>query len=495
MRSVLLSLALAALFAAACMAMPARAASPYDSLRGADLCPASSAPADPRGCADDQVDGDLDGVCDVGAASDGPSRCSGADLCPSTAPAEAVDAEGCAPSDTRPACDPGADADGDGVCDGRDLCPGSLDSVDAAGCADDQVDGDFDGTCDAGAASSGPSGCTRIDLCPASAPGAVDANGCGVELREGVPVSAVNADGDAVCDIDARSSGVEGCRGFDLCGQTPAVAATDERGCAQPDVDGDADDVCDIGAETRGPDECTGADLCPATASGPVDPDGCSATDVKAPCIASEDADGDGVCDARDRCPGSTQGVDFAGCARAQVDADADGACDIDAESPGPFLCVGDDHCGASPPAAVDVNGCTLQQVDADGDGICDAGARSFGPLPHCETFDSDGDLCSDREELGPDPLAGGSRDRWYFWDFFDATGDRTADLSDALEVLSHFGHAPGDDPSDAFLDRYVPDPSHAFRTAQATGGRAGITLEDALAALQSFGHSCAAYL
>jgi hypothetical protein len=49
-----------------------------------DLCAATAAAAavDPAGCSDAQVDGDGDGVCDPGAASGGPSMCTGTDAFP-----------------------------------------------------------------------------------------------------------------------------------------------------------------------------------------------------------------------------------------------------------------------------------------------------------------------------------------------------------------------------------------------------------------------------
>ena len=43
---------------------------------------APSDPVDGKGCADGQVDGDGDGVCNPGAPSGGPSGCTGSDDCP-----------------------------------------------------------------------------------------------------------------------------------------------------------------------------------------------------------------------------------------------------------------------------------------------------------------------------------------------------------------------------------------------------------------------------
>lgn len=63
------------------------------------------------------------------------------------------------------------DDDGDGVPANSDLCPDTApgDPVDAAGCADAQVDEDGDGVCDPNAASNGPSACEGTDICPQTA--------------------------------------------------------------------------------------------------------------------------------------------------------------------------------------------------------------------------------------------------------------------------------------------------------------------------------------
>jgi len=73
----------------------------------ADLCPgtAPATPVDANGCSDAQVDADGDLICDPGAPSSGPSVCVGSDNCPSAANTGQED----------------ADADGDGnACDDND---------------------------------------------------------------------------------------------------------------------------------------------------------------------------------------------------------------------------------------------------------------------------------------------------------------------------------------------------------------------------------------
>jgi hypothetical protein len=128
---------------------------------------------------------------------------------------------------------------------------------------------------------------------------------------------------------------------------------------------------------------------------------------------------------------------------------------------------------------------------DIDDDGLTNTFERTFGTE---ETFsDTDFDRCDDGEEyLGENPQSGGDRDPLNFYDFYDVTNDGAIDLSDALAILNLFGAVPGDPSYDRAFDRYVPDTSRPHATAQASGTFIGIDLGDALANLQSFGHSCA---
>ena len=117
--------------------------------------------------------------------------------------------------------------------------------------------------------------------------------------------------------------------------------------------------------------------------------------------------------------------------------------------------------------------------VDTDADGTCDA-----------NDLDDDNDGCSDIQEAGANPTLGGMRDPLVRWDFYDVTGGKFIDLADTLTILQHFGHGPNQDATDNALDRYLPDLSMPWRTAEANNG---VDLVDALANLRSFGHTCQA--
>lgn len=100
-------------------------------------------------------------------------------------------------------------------------------------------------------------------------------------------------------------------------------------------------------------------DKCPGTPAGAeVDADGCEL-----------DSDGDGVVDSKDRCPGTPKGakVDRHGCQEKPKEKDSDGDGVLDSK----------DKCPGTPRGAkVDRNGCEL---DSDGDGVVDSKDRCPG--------------------------------------------------------------------------------------------------------------------
>jgi outer membrane protein OmpA-like peptidoglycan-associated protein len=149
----------------------------------------------------------------------------------------------------------------------------------------------------------------------------------------------------------------------------------------EPDADGD-------GVSDR-------LDRCPGTMSGcAVDASGCPI-----------DSDGDGICDALDRCPGTPRGatVDANGC---PIDSDGDQVwngldqcpdtprgCTVDAagcpiDSDGDGVCDGLDTCPDTPRGCtVDAKGCLS---DSDGDGVCD-GLDKCPNTPPGTRVDSEG--------------------------------------------------------------------------------------------------------
>ena len=130
--------------------------------------------------------------------------------------------------------------------------------------------------------------------------------------------------------------------------------------------------------------------------------------------------------------------------------------------------------------------------VRIDKDDTEATGRAYFDDVSVTASSDSDGDGCSDGEEISSDPNYGGQRDPFYKWDFFDVTGDEAIDQSDALAVLGKFGLTPFDAGYESSFDRVIPDASKPWRTALAPVDDKGIDLADVLVNLQSFGHICA---
>jgi hypothetical protein len=93
-----------------------------------DMCPETMAgqPVDASGCSDSEVDGDADGFCDPGAASQGPSNCVGSDNCPSVpnSAGQKNDSDGDLAGD---ACD--APGSGNVDCSGPTIGVNSIDAL------------------------------------------------------------------------------------------------------------------------------------------------------------------------------------------------------------------------------------------------------------------------------------------------------------------------------------------------------------------------------
>ncbi len=82
------------------------------------------------------------------------------------------------------------------------------------------------------------------------------------------------------------------------------------------------------------------------------------------------------------------------------------------------------------------------------------AGSGAIYRLDASLMADSDGDRCSDAEELGPDPALGGLRDRFNQWDFYDVDASRKVDAADIGLVRAHFNPIVPTPPEDLTFDR-----------------------------------------
>jgi hypothetical protein len=108
------------------------------------------------------------------------------------------------------------------------------------------------------------------------------------------------------------------------------------------------------------------------------------------------------------------------------------------------------------------------------------------------DTADTDGDGCTDGEELGTDAGRGGQRNPLDPNDFYDVNGDGTVNLfGDVLPVIQAFG--PSDGPHyDAALDR-SPAPLDIAVARWHLGPADGvIDMTDILGVIAQYGHTCA---
>jgi len=334
-------------------------------------------------------DTDADGVHD------------GVDNCPSVANANQADADGDGVGD---ACEGGCppsdpDSDGDGSCDSVDGCPSDPLKIapGACGCGVADVDNDGDGTPNCN------DGCPNDPL--KVAPGACgcgvpdgDSDGDGVrDCFDGCPNDplkvAPGACGCGVSDGDGDGDGVRDCD--DGCPSDPLKVAPGACGCGVADGDGDGDGTpdCSDGCPTDPLKVAPGACGCGV-------PDANADGDNRADCVdncplvandGQQDADGDGVGNACEACPGFNDHLDGDGDGRSDgcdgCPSDpmkvAPGACgcgvsDADGDGDGTPNC--NDGCPSDPlKVAPDACGCGVSDADDDGDGTpnCNDGCPS----------------------------------------------------------------------------------------------------------------------
>lgn len=135
--------------------------------------------------------------------------------------------------------------------------------------------------------------------------------------------------------------------------------------------------------------------------------------------------------------------------------------------------------------------------------------------LVACADLDTDGDGCTDAQELGPDEQLGGRRDPDNFWDFFDTPGftgqrDRSISLGEDIMALG-WRLGANDGNGTAAVNRYsdplapLSDDPTAYHPAFDRSGPAQgallwdigppdgqINLSDLLAMIYQYGHTCA---
>jgi hypothetical protein len=136
--------------------------------------------------------------------------------------------------------------------------------------------------------------------------------------------------------------------------------------------------------------------------------------------------------------------------------------------------------------------------TDADGDCVDDSletyvGTSPVIPGPYVfdGVTDTDGDGCTDLEEVRSNPASGGMRHPGNYWDYYDVDdGSSTGtpgggvDLSDTLYILTFFGKF------NQALDRAIIAPPPGFGHVT-TESNDGMDLTDALNNLTQFGASC----
>ena len=104
--------------------------------------------------------------------------------------------------------------------------------------------------------------------------------------------------------------------------------------------------------------------------------------------------------------------------------------------------------------------------------------------------MDTDGDGCSDAEELGDNPALGGDRDPNNGWDFFDTPVlDKKVTAGDIFQVVAHFGATDGGASGgyDTAYDRTTVGPNR-WNLGPPDGK---ITAQDIFLVTAQFGHTC----
>jgi len=394
---------------------------------------ADSAPLDPFSCTDDDGDGcddcavagsaapandgldsDRDGLCDVGDPDD--------------------DNDGVLDSADSAPLDPFSCSDGDG--DGCDDCA----VAGSAAPANDGLDSDRDGLCDVGDPDDDNDGVLdSADNAPLDPFSCTDSDGDGCDDCSVTGSSSPNDDGldtdsDGLCDsgdADDDNDGVGDledldpqnpfvCRDLDLDGCDDCSSGVDNP--LDDGTDTDLDGVCDLSdicpgfddaIDTDSDGEPDGCDLCPLDSQNDVDMDGICGDVDRCPIDPLNDSDSDGSCDSDDLCPGFDDSID----------------CDGNGVPDGCDILAGASDC--------DGNGVLDScETDCDGNGVADVCEGLSGTITDC---DGNGvpdscDLAAGEPDQNldgiPDSCQGSAYRRG------DGNQDGSIDISDPIETI-----------------------------------------------------------
>jgi hypothetical protein len=122
---------------------------------------------------------------------------------------------------------------------------------------------------------------------------------------------------------------------------------------------------------------------------------------------------------------------------------------------------------------------------DADGDGLLVCEERQHGTNP--SSADTDGDHCSDGDELGPDHKSGGERDPTNQWDYYNPSGDGKNRIDDVLKVVDKYFVDIGNPNYTQATDRTAAGPEN-WRSGPPDGRQ---RIDDVLLAVRNYFNDC----
>ena len=397
---------------------------------------------------------------------DGDGIWNGDDNCSNTSPGLSVDASGCAQNQL--------DDDGDGLVNTEDDCPNSAgtSTQPSMGCPDTDGDSwadtadafptestqwndtDGDGFGDESEGYQTDACVLEYGLSDQDRFGCPDTDGDGWsdlnDMFPGNPSQWVDADGDGVGDNYTWGNVINGVRVSEYGDAFPSdITQHKDR-----DGDGFGDNpdgfLADACPDVAGSSNMGGRIGCPDS-----DGDGWADVDDAFPNEPSQhsDLDGDGYGDSLsgnlgDNCqetpPDEITFVDNLGCAPSERDSDYDGISDAD------------DHCLNTPETEVldvDANGCSASERDTDGDGAIDSVDQY--PDDPTQTVDTDGDGFGNNPDGtdGDDCPNEEGTSTGNLWGCMDSDGDGWADVED---IVPNINTQWKDTDGDGYYDNYA---------------------------------------